>query len=367
MKSRLAILLVVVITVTALLVAGCAPKAEPAPAPAPTTAPTAAPTTTPTPAPEGETYKWRAQTLWDAGENVYVDFANWCASVGELSGGQLTIEPFPAGAIVSYDEAFDAVRQGMFEINGASYASGKDIAFNNAVAPFVLYENFLQQRIWYYRAGGKELMDKLYREWDLQNLGIHGWGNESMVFKDPVDTIEEFKGLKVRAPAGDVAKLMERLGADVATIPGPDVYLALSTGVIDAADWGSPSMNMSKGFFEVANYYSLPGYHSAGRSSASINAEAYDALPADLQAILLSTFAKYDLDQTLTATYEDYIAIAEMAKIGVYGLPGSPELVMKVREILIDIYNEDAQEGTMAKEFMDSHINFLTQIGLWGG
>ncbi len=354
MNKKIGLLLVVVVMVLSLVVVGCAPKAGPAPVP--------------TPAPEGETYQWRAQTLWDAGENVYVDFVNWCENVGKLSGGRLTIEPFPAGAIVSYNEAFEAVRQGMLEIDGSSgYASGKDIAFDLTGAPSVLYEDFMQRRIWYYRAGGKELIEELYREWGLHALGVHGWGEESLVFKDPVSTLEDFKGLKIRAPEGDVANLMSQLGANVATIPGPDVYLALSTGVIDAADWGSPSMNMSKGFFEVANYFSLPGYHSVGFSPFYMNGEAYDSLPADLQAILTTTAAEYDLNQVMTAKYQDRIAIAEMAEMGVYGIAGSPELVSKVREILIDIYREDAEESDLAGRIFASHINFLTQIGVWEG
>jgi len=354
MNRKIGLLLLVVVMAISLIVAGCAPKAGPEPVP--------------TPAPEGETYQWRAQTLWDAGEISYQDFVNWCARVGELSGGRLTIEPFPAGAIVSYNEAFEAVRNGMFEIDGSSgYASGKDIAFDLVAAPSVLYEDFMQRRIWYYRQGGKELTEELYRNWGLHCIGIHGWGDESLVFKNPVSTLEDFKGLKIRAPEGDVANLMKQLGANVATIPGPDVYLALSTGVIDAADWGSPSMNMSKGFFEVANYFSLPGYHSCGFSPFYMNGDAYDSLPADLQAILTSTAVEYDINQVMTAKYQDSIAIAEMAEMGVHGIAGTPELVNRVREILISIYSEDAKDSELATRIFNSHINFLTEIGIWKG
>ncbi len=368
MKSRLAILLVVVITITALLVAGCAPKAEPAPAPttAPTTAPTAAPTAAPapTPAPEQEVFKWRAQTLWDAGENVYKDFADWCARVGEVSGGRLTIEPFPAGAIVSYNEAFEAVRSGMFEIDGSSgYAAGKDPAFQVATTPAMLYENYVQRMIWYDRAGGRELIEELYRKWGCHCLGIHSWGDESLIFTKEVSEIEDFKGLKMRAPE-DQAAVFAALGADVRTIPGPDVYLALSTGVIDAADWGSVSMNKSKGFFEVANYYSYPGYHSSGFSTFYINGDVYDALPQDLQSILDSTAVEYGLNQEMTATYGDRIAVAELKKMGVYGISGSPELVKRIRELHLEGFIKAAEGNDIGTRLLDSHLNFLKEIGL---
>ena len=50
------------------------------------------------------------QTAWDAGTIGFTEFQKFCKLVGEMSEGQLTIEGFPAGAIVGTFEMFDAVK-----------------------------------------------------------------------------------------------------------------------------------------------------------------------------------------------------------------------------------------------------------------
>ena len=49
--------------------------------------------------------KWKMQTCWDAGTVGYDLFKKFCAKVGEMTEGKLTIEGLPAGAIVAGNPA----------------------------------------------------------------------------------------------------------------------------------------------------------------------------------------------------------------------------------------------------------------------
>jgi len=43
--------------------------------------------------------------------------------------------------------------------------------------------------------------------------------------------------------------------------PGSEIYAALETGVIDAAEWAGPYDDMQLGLHKTARYYYSPGWH----------------------------------------------------------------------------------------------------------
>ena len=57
--------------------------------------------------------------------------------------------------------------------------------------------------------------------------------------------------------------------------------------MIDATEWVGPYNDLSMGFHEVAKYYYYPGWHEPGSTiEMMVNQQAFDQLPADLQAIV---------------------------------------------------------------------------------
>ena len=83
------------------------------------------------------------------------------------------------------------------------------------------------------------------------------------------------------------AEVLNRLGAIAVNLPGGEVLPSLQTGAIDATEWAGPYNDLAMGFYKVAPYYYGPGIHEPGPSlSLTVNREAWDALPGDLQAIL---------------------------------------------------------------------------------
>ena len=52
-------------------------------------------------------------------------------------------------------------------------------------------------------------------------------------------------------------------------------------------NWVGPMNDLAFGLFRAAKYYYSPGWHEPGPTlECMINKEAFDALPADLQAIV---------------------------------------------------------------------------------
>ena len=66
-------------------------------------------------------------------------------------------------------------------------------------------------------------------------------------------------------------------------------FTALQTGALDATEFVSPYNDLAAGYHTVAEYYYYPGWHEPGSTLETIfNKERFEALPEDLQAILLA-------------------------------------------------------------------------------
>lgn len=208
--------------------------------------------------------------------------------ITEMSDGRLTVRVRAAGTVVPALGVFDAVSQGTAEMgHGASYYwQGKSKAFNFfAAVPFGLTANELSA--WIHFGGGQELWDEGYGKFGLKpflagNTGVQmgGW------FRKQINSVEDFKGLKMRMP-GLGGEVLRRVGATAENLAGGDIFPALSSGRIDATEWVGPWNDLAFGFYKIAKNYYWPGFHEPGTGiECFVNQAKFDALPADLKAIV---------------------------------------------------------------------------------
>ena len=233
--------------------------------------------------------RWRMVTTWPKNfPGVGVAAQRIADRIGELSDGRMEVKLFAAGEFVPAFEAFDAVREGKADM--AHDAPYYWIAKQKACAFFCSVPGGLtpwEQMGWVNYGGGQALWDELYgefglRAWHAGNAGMQmvGW------FREPVASLADLQGLKVRM-AGLQSEVLSRLGATTVNLPGGEVMPALQAGVIDAAEWGGPWMDLAFGFHKIAKHCYGPGVHEPGAAlSLVVNRERYDSLPANLRAVV---------------------------------------------------------------------------------
>ena len=78
-------------------------------------------------------------------------------------------------------------------------------------------------------------------------------------FQQRVNTLADFKGLKMRIP-GLGGQVMARIGAVPQALPGGDIFPALERGAIDATEWVGPYLDESSASSRVAKHYYYPGW-----------------------------------------------------------------------------------------------------------
>ena len=245
----------------------------------------------------------KMQGSWGANE-IFSEMAQqYVARVNEMAGGRLKVEYLPAGAVVKPFEIIDAVSKGVLDgghhVSGYWYGKNKSASlFGTGPVSGATPEIGLS---WIHAGGGQELWNKLTAKMGLNVVGFFSFPMPSQPLgwfkKTPPKKAADLKGFKYRT-IGLAADMLQEMGMAVAQLPGGEIVPAMQRGVIDAFEFNNPTADMRFGAQDVAKYYSMGSFHQAQEFFEIVwNKTKYDALPADLKAIL-----KYAAEAASTAS-----------------------------------------------------------------
>ncbi|MCL0052385.1 TRAP transporter substrate-binding protein DctP [Peptococcaceae bacterium] len=245
---------------------------------------------TPTEAEPKEVIRWKMASTWTpVMPQADVD-KFFIEQVEKLTNGRLQIDYYSAGELMPAFQVFDAARAGTIQMASelACYWAGKDSAFEAiGISPMGMgYDEYM---IWLYGKGGIDLVREIYAEYGLYYIPIGVISNNSGIHgNEPIRTLEDFEGLKIRTPAPILVWLFEQLGATGTIMPGGEVYMALQLGTIDAAEFLSQGTNYLLRWHEVTEYWNAPaGWFTPGElRGIAINMDAWNALPDDIKVAL---------------------------------------------------------------------------------
>jgi TRAP-type mannitol/chloroaromatic compound transport system substrate-binding protein len=234
----------------------------------------------------------KIQGSWGPNE-IFSDMAKqYVDRVNEMAGGRLRLEYLPTGAVVKTFEIIDAVSKGVLDgghhVSGYWYGKNKTASlFGTGPVSGATPEIGLT---WIYAGGGQQLWDKLVAKMGLNVVGFFSFPMPSQPLgwfkKAPPRKAAELKGFKYRT-IGLAADMLQEMGMAVAQLPGGEIVPAMQRGVIDAFEFNNPTADMRFGAQDVAKFYSMGSFHQAQEFFEIIfNKDKYNALPADLKAIL---------------------------------------------------------------------------------
>ena len=315
--------------------------------------------------------QWRMSTGWTAALDVLQGAAQRLAMVlEEMSGGRFRIEVFPGGQIMQPFECFDAASQGKIEAFMASpqYWKDKEPALEwFATIPFGM--NCEGMAAWYYQGDGLKLMEEAYGTFNLVPRPAL-WNAPQMAgwFRKKINTIGDFKGLKMRIPNLG-GKVVARAGGTTVLTPGGEIYAALERGVIDASEWVGPHDDMKLGLHKTARYYYYPGWHEPGTvNEFGFNKKAYDALPVDLRRMLdhaaaaVQVYGRTDF-HVKNATALERLKTEFKGKVEVLQLPAP--VLRDLKKISAEVIREESEKTPMARKVHASFTKFQALVGPW--
>jgi TRAP-type transport system periplasmic protein len=250
----------------------------------------------PTPATaQGKAIVWNLPTV--AAPTYYhtVNYQAWGAKVKEKSGGRMEIRVHPASSLYPGPELIPAVLDGRTEIGTvlASYLTDVLLEMGPLELPFMTSsieehkKAAMQLRAFY-----TEMLAKK----GLKLLAINTWPSQQIFSTAPIRTVADWRGKKIRVYGADSANVTRLLGGAPINIAFGEVYSALEKRTVDGAMTSATNAEPMK-FFEVAKYLDYWYIAGAAQEWLVANQKAWDALPKDLQQVVLDAVRETNLEE----------------------------------------------------------------------
>jgi TRAP-type mannitol/chloroaromatic compound transport system substrate-binding protein len=314
-------------------------------------------------------YEWKMALCWPKTlTGIGTGPVRLARIIERMSGGRISIKVYGAGELVAPFEVFDAVAEGTAQIGYGTpyYWKDKHEAFSFfSTIPFGL--NAHEMITWLQFGGGQELMDELYARYNLKsfpagNTGTQmgGWYNKE------IRSVNDLNGLKIRMP-GLGGEVFARLGAKVINLPAGEVFKALKSGKIDAADWVGPFNDLQLELYKAAKFYYWPGWQEPGpMTECFVKKKSYESLPDDLQEIIRQ--ASYAIYNNVWSEYSanNGASLVELIKKHKVQLKRFPErLLAKLARVSQEVVEEFSAKDPFSKKVYNSYNTFRKQAVGW--
>lgn len=211
----------------------------------------------------------------------------WAAKVQEESGGRIKVELYPAMQLGGqppelYDQAKDGVVDLIWTVLG--YTPGRFPKSEVFELPFLITNGEDSSAAFY-----NYVMENSADEFaGVKVIALHTHGPGLFHSKNPITSLDDLKGMKVRGGSRIISDMLANLGAEPVGMPVPQVTEALSKGVIDGTTipWEvTPSLRVAE---LVKNHTGFSGDHGLYSQTFGfvMNMDSYNNLPDDLKAII---------------------------------------------------------------------------------
>lgn len=217
-----------------------------------------------------------------------VKLSEW---VEERSEGRLKIEIFPGGQLGNERDLPEGVKMGSVDMAliGASTLGMWQPDFHILGVAFI-WKDFDHLLEVVRGPIGQEMIDKLNKETGIKIIDM-GWIEGARQFNTstkPIRTPDDMVGVKMRVPEVPIyLSNMKAMGANAVAMNWGEVFTSVQTGVIDGQE-NPLDVIYENRFHEIAKYISLSS-HVIQNQSILINNNKFNALPEDLQEILVET------------------------------------------------------------------------------
>ena len=286
----------------------------------------------------------------------------------EMSDGRIDVKVYAAGELVGALESFDATSTGAADMyHGAEYywqGKSKGFSFFTAVPMGMTAAEIMG---WIDHGGGQKLWDELSADFNIKPFQAGNTGHQAGGwFKREMNSLEDFKGLKMRMP-GLGGEVIRRLGGAAVQLSGGEIYQALQSGSIDATEWVGPWNDYAFGFYREAPYYYAPGFHEPGASLAiGINLDVWNRFTASEQA-MISFACKAANDASLGEyTYENAKALNILKnEHGIEPRFFSQDIMVEIGKISEDVVRELGSSDKRTKKIYDAYLAARNEYRGW--
>ena len=253
--------------------------------------------------------------------------------VEDKVGGKVDIQIYPSQQLYADKDLVDVLPKGGVEMAQVNLSMWTGLVPSTGVFSMLsIYKDNDQ----FFKAQegdvGKEVAKDLEEKSNVKLLSWLHYGAGGFISSKPIQKIDDFKSMKMRAQGDYDAAFLKGLGAAPTAMSSADVYLALQRKTIDGGISG-PTSFVERKWSEVAKY--TPDIFLSGSGFAILmNKDIWGKLPQDVQQALLEAgkaTSAWCRAEGIKADKEAWAKLENSPGFTIIKIP--PEEVNKMRKI----------------------------------
>ncbi len=319
----------------------------------------------------GPKVKWRMGSTWTPAINLYHGDKELIQYLDEMTEGDFKIDWFPSGSLMGAFEYFDACSKGVVEAVGdwPSYWVSKHPAFDFlGSVPFGMTN--MDYVVWYYEYGGLELYQEAFKQFNMTyfNLGFTPMesGFRTTEKTGPIQSIDDYKGKKLRTPARSTIWVLDKIGGSPLKIPGGEIYLGVERGTLDGAEFSAPGIDWEMGFAEITKYWSVPGwFQPCTQVGVMVNLDAWNKLPKHYQSMFKIAAKAAAMDSLAFYEADAARAIPKFKKAGTEVVQIDDESLDKLDKLVGEYIIQAIQKDKLFAKIVNSMMDYLDEYKDW--
>lgn len=207
------------------------------------------------------------------------------SQISAATNGKYDIKVYGNSSLGSGKDAIEQVKIGALDMTRVSTSEFHGIIPESLIPSFpFLFRDIEHFRKVMYGPLGDEMLEAFDKA-GWVGLCFYEAGARSLYAKKPIRTLADARGLKIRVQPSDLwVAIVSTMGGTPTPIPYAEVYTALKTGLVDAAENNYPSYETSK-HFEAATVYSET-QHVMAPDIVVFSKKNWDMLSKEEQAIV---------------------------------------------------------------------------------
>ncbi|MGB0665096.1 MAG: TRAP transporter substrate-binding protein [Pontibacterium sp.] len=298
---------------------------------------------------------WRFSNLYGRGTAFGELYENLAKNIEANTDGEVKVQVLYSGEGVGTAGLLGAVKSGLITM-GAPFQSMHAGELPAGVVEIGLpggTDDPAELHALFHEQGWGEILEKAYGSQGMVWLEPYIQPPVYIITKEPINSVEDFKGLKVRAP-GAYGKFLRNLGASPVSLAWSEIYTSLATGTIDGSIGSNMIDHRDGNHVEVAKYmYRLP-LAGAQVLPIVVNRSAWNKLSDEQKAEVRQATETHAKEQLEMSRKWESEAVAEMeAK----GLKWSPEPSQADRDAWAaagaGLWDEYASKDMYSKQLID--------------
>ena len=297
---------------------------------------------------------WDMSVVWPEGNFHTQNALAFAEAVKEATAGEVVITVHSGGALgIKGPEGMAAVRDGLVPI--------ADILLNQQVgeAPILGIETLpylaptmpdLALLHKFYRPKLEEVAESM----NQKLLYMVPWPGQAVFAPNPINSLDDIKGLTIRVVDANGSSFFEALGATPVQMPWGEVVPSLAASTIKGVTTSSSS-GVDGAFWEFTKHMSTFNWQ-ASSNAVMVNLDAWNALEPETRAAIEATAARMEGQFWLNSKAEDAKKLAILQEHGIEITQPSPELRAALLEKAKPLWDDFKARVPDAAPYVDAYL-----------